>query len=237
MKKIMTSLACLAMVLVGGLALTACGGGPKEETITGAEFVAYIESLETIEFEGGLKVTMEESGEGKIIGQAVWGEENAMDFVEYVYAEGEENPAIVRTFVGDKAYEHIVAAETKYVYNRADDVVVSYSRGTLNMFRGNIKEMLVEETLNEHVAEDTVVKKVTDGKKVSYSCTVTVDQDGVPVETYMELVFENGKLVKIASIGTATVEGQEYLSSMIFEVYTGTITAPEGYVAAPADQD
>ena len=216
MKKILSIMACFMFVLVGGIALSACGNGDK---ISNDEFVEYVSQGNVVsEFAGyELKIKV---GDVYINATAVSDGDVVNAKIEYPNVAGIVSPGTI--YVKDNLV-YFTTAENKY-YMELDSYNESMQNiNELLIYKGDLTDVIisfVEETTDDNL---TIVKK-TSGNKITFSLSSTITAEGIKTTNTFEVVYVDDVLNRLS---TKTVTNNVTVTDISLNAFAGNIEFPD----------
>lgn len=216
MKKVLSFVACLMFVLVGGVALTACGG---KSTISKEQFIEYVsqESVKT-EFSGYEFNAVVEGA----------------DINAIVLSDGENlNAKITISETLKTQYVEPVYIENNIVYFSVDGVKYYTKLETFNesfdnidnilMYRGDLTDICM--TIVDSYGEDglKIIKKVK-GNEVTFNMNASIKFGDIKTENIIDIKYTNNIL---SSMHLKATTGDTLISEILLNSYTGTIDFPD----------
>lgn len=216
MKKILSIMACFMFVLVGGIALSACGNGDK---ISNDEFVEYVSQGNVVsEFAGyELKIKV---GNAYVNATAVSDGDVVNAKIEYPNVAGIVSPGTI--YVKDNLV-YFTTAENKY-YMELDSYNESMQNiNELLIYKGDLTDVIisfVEETTDDNL---TIVKK-TSGNKITFSLSSTITAEGIKTTNAFEVVYVDDVLNRLS---TKTVTNNVTVTDISLNAFAGNIEFPD----------
>lgn len=216
MKKILSIMACFMFVLVGGIALSACGNGDK---ISNDEFVEYVSQGNVVsEFAGyELKIKV---GNAYVNATAVSDGDVVNAKIEYPNVVGIS--AMGTIYVKD-GNVYFTVAEDKYFLelNEYNESVQNINE--FLMYSGDLSDTIIS-FVNESTDENMQIVKKTSGNKITFSLSSTITAEGVKTTDTFEVVYVDNVLNRLS---TKTVTNNVTVTDISLNAFAGNIEFPD----------
>lgn len=202
MQKLLSLIACLVFVLVGGISLSACGAGDK---ISKDEFIDYISKEGIVSQFDGYELS---STVGSATINATIVSNDDVVNAKIVYPDSIQSSRSGTIYIKDNIV-YFTTAENKY-YLEIDDYnsEVDNLSDILN-YNVDLTDNLIS-FVNNTTNGKMVITQETDGNKVTYKLNCTIEVNDNKTVNTIELQYENNKM-----------------SSFLFKVVTNDITVTE----------
>lgn len=216
MKKLLTIMACLMFVMVGGFVLSACGNG---ENISNNDFVDYISQDNVVSEFSGYELSVK-FGNSKINATIASEGDSLNAKIEYPNVAGIVSPGTI--YVKDNLV-YFTTAENKY-YMELDSYNESMQNiNELLIYKGDLTDVIisfVEETTDDNL---TIVKK-TSGNKITFSLSSTITAEGIKTTNAFEVVYVDDVLNRLS---TKTVTNNVTVTDISLNAFAGNIEFPD----------
>ena len=207
---------CFMFVLVGGIALSACGNGDK---ISNDEFVEYVSQGNIVsEFAGyELKIKV---GNAYVNATAVSDGDVVNAKIEYPNVVGIS--AMGTIYVKD-GNVYFTVAEDKYFLelNEYNESVQNINE--FLMYSGDLSDTIIS-FVNESTDENMQIVKKTSGNKITFSLSSTITAEGVKTTNTFEVVYVDDVL---NSLSTKIVTNNVTVTDISLNAFAGNIQFPD----------
>lgn len=231
MKKFLSIMACMVMILVGGVALASCGRDEfaGAEKISAQEMSAYINSEEVVSQFNGYNMTMHILDE-KIFDASVASVDEKLQVAMFFNVPSMEEVASMKMsmyLLDNVVYVSSDSGKYKTAYD-SNNAEFSQLQTALQ-FNGNLIAMIEDAYINSSFG-NLSIKKVVEGDLVKFLISTNQTSTNGNSSYTMKLVYQENTLIEL----TETVKvGKKVLSSASISAFNGNIEFPSNLETDP----
>lgn len=226
MKKFLSIMACMVMILVGGVALASCGRDEfaSAENISAQQMAEYLNSEEVVSEFNGYNMTMHMYNT-KIFDASVANVDNKLQLAMYIDTpniDGIEAMKLNMYLLNDVVYiDGGNANKYKVAYDPADEDLQQLQ--TALQFNGNLKG-IIEESFVDVAVGNLTIKKLIEENTTKFLISSSQPTIYGTSNYSMKLVYNDNALVELSE----TVKlGKTVLSSASIKAFNGSVQFPE----------
>lgn len=234
MKKFLSIMACMVMILVGGVALASCGKDEfaGAENISAQEMTAYLNSEEVLSQFNGYNMTMHIL-EDKIFDASVASVDEKLQvamFFNVPSMEGISSMKMTMYLLDNIVYVSSNSGKYKTAYDSNNSEFSQLQ--TALQFNGNLISMIEDAYINSPIG-NLSIKKVVEGKVVKFLISTNQTSTNGNSSYAMKLVYQENRLIEL----TETVKvGKKVVSSASITAFNGNIEFPTNLETDPEYQ-